>query len=44
MCRKVLVVAARISVGDGGELGAEYGDGALTRLGTFQKLYTQAVQ
>ena len=42
LCRKVLVVAARISVGDGGEFGAEYGDGVLTRLGTFQKLYTQA--
>ena len=38
----MLVVAARISVGDGGEFGAEYGDGVLTRLGTFQKLYTQA--
>jgi len=42
LCRKVLVVAARISVGDGGEFGAEYGDGVLTRLGTFQKLFTQA--
>jgi len=38
LCRKVLVVAARISVGDGGEFGAEYGDGVLTRLGTFQKI------
>jgi len=42
LCRKVLVVAARIAVGDGGDFGAEYGDGVLTRLGTFQKLYTQA--
>ena len=42
LCRRLLVVAARISVGDGGEFGAEYGDGVLTRLGTFQKLYTQA--
>lgn len=42
LCRKVLVVAARIAVGDGGQFGAEYGDGVLTRLGTFQKLYTQA--
>ena len=41
LCRKVLIVAARIAVGDDGEFGAEYADGVVTRLGTFQKLYTQ---
>ena len=40
LCRRVLVVAARIAVGDGGHFGAAYGDGVLTRLGTFHKLYT----
>ena len=42
LCRQLLVVAARIGVGDNSEFGAEYGDGVLTRLGTFQKRYSQA--
>ena len=42
LTQQVLCVAARIIVSDqsGGEV--EYGDGILTRIGTFQKFFTQA--
>lgn len=42
LTEQVLCVAARIIVSDrtGGDV--EYGDGILTRIGTFQKYYTQA--
>lgn len=42
LCRKILVVAARIVVGGWGKAEVEYGDGILTQIGTFQKFYTQA--
>lgn len=38
MARRLLVVSARVDGGDG----LEYGDGVLTRRGTFQRRYTQA--
>jgi len=41
ICRKLLVVAARLAAGDWLTLGGQYGDGVVTRLGTFQKLYGQ---
>lgn len=42
LAEQVLCVAARIVVSDsaGGDVG--YGDGVLTRIGTFQKFFTQA--
>jgi len=42
LCRKVLSIAARILVGGRSGQEVEYGDGVLTRIGTFQKYYTQA--
>ncbi len=42
LCQKVLVVAARIVVGGFGKAEVEYGDGIITRIGTFQKFYTHA--
>jgi DNA phosphorothioation-associated putative methyltransferase len=42
LCTKVLSIAARILVGGRGKSEVEYGDGVLTRIGTFQKFFTQA--
>jgi DNA phosphorothioation-associated putative methyltransferase len=42
ICRKLLIVAARIAGGDWLATGGQYGDGVVTRLGTFQKLYGQS--
>lgn len=42
LCRKTLIVAAQIVVPGRGNNQAEFGDGVLTRRGTFQKFYTQA--
>jgi DNA phosphorothioation-associated putative methyltransferase len=42
LCRRVLVVAARILVGGRGTTDVEFGDGIVTRLGTFQKFFTQS--
>ena len=42
LCRNVLVVAAQIVVPGRGNGQVEFGDGVLTRRGTFQKFYTQA--
>lgn len=41
-CRRAMVVAARIAVGGRGNSEVEYNDGVLTRLGTFQKYFSQA--
>ncbi len=42
LCGKVMSVAARILVGGRGKTEIEYGDGVLTKLGTFQEFFTQA--
>ena len=42
LAKQVLCVAARIVVSDSGGADVEYGDGVLTRIGTFQKFFTQA--
>jgi DNA phosphorothioation-associated putative methyltransferase len=42
LTQRVLTVAARIVVGGQGENDVEFGDGILTKIGTFQKFYTQA--
>ncbi len=42
LAEQVLCVAARILVSDQSGGDVEYGDGVLTRIGTFQKYYTQA--
>ena len=42
MAEQVLCVAARIVVSDSCGADIEFGDGVLTRIGTFQKFYTQA--
>ncbi|WP_345685943.1 DNA phosphorothioation-associated putative methyltransferase [Novipirellula caenicola] len=42
LAEQVLCVAARIIVSDQSGGDVEYGDGVLTRIGTFQKYYTQA--
>ena len=42
LAQRVLVVSARIVVGSQGDTEVEFGDGILTRIGTFQKFYTQA--
>ena len=42
LCRRVLAVAARILVGGRGRDDIEYGDGILTKIGTFQKFFTQS--
>lgn len=42
LCRKVLIVAARVEFGPDGTAGAEFGDGICTRIGTFQKFFTQS--
>ena len=42
LATKVLVVAARVQVPDRGKQHVEFGDGIITRIGTFQKYYTQA--
>ena len=39
---RVLAVSARIVVGCQGDADVEFGDGILTRIGTFQKFFTQA--
>jgi hypothetical protein len=44
LCRKLRVVAARIAAGQWQTASGEYEDGVLTRLGTFQKRYTQSEQ
>jgi DNA phosphorothioation-associated putative methyltransferase len=40
LCRRLLVVAAQVRVGAGGQEGI-FGDGVLTGIGTFQKFYSQ---
>ncbi len=42
LAEQVLCVAARIVVSDSSGADVEYGDGVLTRIGTFQKYFTQA--
>jgi len=42
LAKSLLVVAARITVSDDTGTDVPYGDGILTRIGTFQKYYTQA--
>lgn len=42
LCRRTLSVAARIVMGDGAEGEIPYGDGVLTRIGTFQKYFAQS--
>jgi DNA phosphorothioation-associated putative methyltransferase len=42
LAQKLLVVAAQIKVNGRGESQVEFGDGCLTRIGTFQKYYTQS--
>ena len=42
LTQQVLCVAARIIVSDQNGGDVEYGDGVLTRIGTFQKYFTQA--
>lgn len=42
LAEQVLCVAARIIVSDQSGGDVEYGDGVLTRIGTFQKYFTQA--
>lgn len=42
LAEQVLCVAARIVVSDDGGADVAYGDGVLTRIGTFQKYFTQA--
>jgi DNA phosphorothioation-associated putative methyltransferase len=42
LCDRVLSVAARILVGGRGKNDVEYRDGLLTRIGTFQKYFTQS--
>ena len=39
---KLLVVSARVQVPGRGKQQVEFGDGIITRIGTFQKYYTQA--
>jgi len=41
LARKLLVVAAQVEVAGRGQARVEFGDGILTRLGTFQKFYGQ---
>ncbi len=41
LCRRVLVVAAQVEVAGRGQDRVAFGDGILTRLGTFQKFYRQ---
>lgn len=42
LSRRLLTVAARISVPSRGRNDVEFGDGVLTRIGTFQKYFSQA--
>jgi DNA phosphorothioation-associated putative methyltransferase len=42
LCRQVMAVASRIKVGGRGKTEIELGDGVVTRIGTFQKYFTQA--
>ena len=42
LCQKALIVAAQIVVPGRGNNQVEFGDGVLTRRGTFQKFFTQA--
>jgi len=42
LCQQALIVAAQIVVLGRGNNQVEFGDGVLTRRGTFQKFYTQA--
>jgi DNA phosphorothioation-associated putative methyltransferase len=41
LCRRLLIVAAQVQVAGRGQAQVEFGDGILTRLGTFQKFYEQ---
>ena len=41
LCRRVLSVASRIKVGGRGKTEIEFGDGVVTRIGTFQKYFSQ---
>ncbi len=42
LAQRVLVVSARIVVSEQGDNDVEFGDGILTKIGTFQKFFTQA--
>ena len=42
LTRQMLAVSARIVVGGQDDSSVEFGDGIVTRIGTFQKFYTQA--
>lgn len=42
LTQRVLIVSARIIVSGIGDAEVEYGDGVVTRIGTFQKFYSQA--
>ena len=42
LATKLLVVSARVKVPGRGKQHVEFGDGIITRIGTFQKFYTQA--
>lgn len=42
LTKKILVVSAQIRITGRGNNHIEFGDGVVTRLGTFQKFYTQA--
>jgi DNA phosphorothioation-associated putative methyltransferase len=41
LCRRLLIVAAQILVSGRGDKQIEFGDGVITRRGTFQKFFTQ---
>ena len=41
LCRNVLIVSAQILIAGRGSQQVEFGDGVLTRRGTFQKYFTQ---
>jgi DNA phosphorothioation-associated putative methyltransferase len=42
LCQKVIAISAQIKVRGPGKSQIEFGDGIVTRLGTFQKYYTQS--
>ena len=42
LCRKMIAVSAQIKIPGPGTSQTEFGDGVVTRLGTFQKYFTQA--
>lgn len=41
LCCKILIIAVRVDVGDGGRSQTDFGDGVITRRQTFQKIYSQ---